>query len=103
MVVLAYYNHCEYKSWLLLKIQLMMPSNHSWARSDSFMPDGQGFEDTEVSNHFLEKEALTRRKHMCMQLSNKSSVGRLMENKNTLPLPGIEKSTLQLKLKNKCI
>lgn len=61
MVVLAYYNHCEYKSWLLLKIQLMMPSNHSWARSDSFMPDGRGFEDTEVSKSLSGKRGINKK------------------------------------------
>lgn len=37
---------------------------------------------------------------MCTQLSSNSNVGRLMENKNMLSLPGIEKSTIQPK-KNK--
>lgn len=57
------------------------------------MPDSRGFENTEVSTLLSG--------HVCMQLSNKSSVGRLIENKNMLPLPGIEKTTLQLKLKKK--
>lgn len=37
---------------------------------------------------------------MCTQLSSNSNVGRLTEYKNMLSLPGIEKSTIQLK-KNK--
>lgn len=48
-------------------------------------------------NFFLGKEALTGGMHACTQLSNKN--GQLMENKNLLPLPDFEKSTLQLKLK----
>lgn len=84
------------KFWILLTIQFMMPSNYSWARSDSFMPNSCGFEDTEVSKYFLGKEVLSRRMHVCTQLSSNSNVGRLMENKNMLSLPGIEKSTIKL-------
>lgn len=59
------------------------------------MPNSWGFEDTEVSKLLSGKRGINKRMCVCMQLSSNSNVGRLMENKNILSVPGIEKSTIQ--------